>query len=93
MANEWRRAQREAQKAVLREVAEALGGDQEAYVTASYLARHNRQYGGGITTLEQLKTLVNPEDVTGLGAMRARRIYEWQEKNGGIPEPSGEAFG
>lgn len=82
MANEWRRARREQQKAALREVAEALGGDQEAYVIAGFLARHDRQNGGQVTTLERLRELAVPEDVTGIGAGRAQRIYAWQEAQG-----------
>jgi hypothetical protein len=79
MANEWRRARREAHKAALREVAEALGGDDEAYVIAGFLARHNRRTGGQVTTLERLRALAAPEEVTGIGAVRAQRIYAWQE--------------
>lgn len=80
MANEWRTARRAAQKAALAPVAEALGGDTEAYVIAGYLARHERNTGGGITTLERLLALEVPEDVVGLGATRVRRIYDWQER-------------
>jgi len=80
MANEWRRARREAQKAALRAVAEALGGDDEAYTIAGFLARHNRHTGGAITKPEQLLGLEVPEDVIGIGETRARRIYDWQER-------------
>lgn len=79
MGNEWREARRAQHRAALREVAEALGGDTQAYVTAGFLARHNRRTTGGITTLAQLRALAAPEEVPGVGAGRARRIYEWQE--------------
>lgn len=82
MANEWRTARRAEQKAALREVAEALGGDDEAYLIAGFLARHDRQHGGQITTVEGLRELEVPEDVAGIGVGRARRIYAWQESQG-----------
>jgi hypothetical protein len=80
MVNEWREARRAAQKAALREVAEALGGDDEAYVIAGFLARHNRRDGGQITTVAGLRALAAPENVTGIGVGRAKRIYDWQER-------------
>jgi hypothetical protein len=79
MTDKWRAARRAAHRAALREVAEALGGDQEAYVIAGYLARHHRHIGGSITTTAQLLTLERPEEVVGLGNTRARRVYDWQE--------------
>lgn len=80
MGNEWRKARRAAHMAVLREVAEALGGDAQAYVIAGFLARHNRRTTGGITTLAQLRRLEVPEDVPGIGIGRAQRILDWQER-------------
>lgn len=68
----------EAQRAVLRVVAEALGGDLDAYQIAGYLARHQRATGGSINTLTQLRALERPEGVVGIGAGRAARIREWQ---------------
>ncbi|MFF9265817.1 hypothetical protein [Streptomyces longwoodensis] len=82
MGNEWRRARRAQQKAALRVVAEALGGDDEAYVIAGFLARHRRQAGGQVTTLEALRELLDPTAVTGIGAGRAQRIYDWQDAQG-----------
>lgn len=80
MATDQKRARRAAEKAALRPIAEALGGDQEAYMIAGFLARHQRHVGGQITTPEQLLALEVPEDVTGLGETRCRRIYDWQER-------------
>ncbi|MFC4328373.1 hypothetical protein ACFPC0_11095 [Streptomyces andamanensis] len=58
-----------ARRAVLREVAEALGGDELAYRIAGVLLRR-----ADVVTLDDLRRLERPESVPGVGVTAAARI-------------------
>lgn len=73
MVNEWARARRAGQKAALREVAEALGGDEMAFRFAGVLLR-NAQVG----SVAELLELADPEGVPGIGVTAAARIRRAQ---------------
>jgi len=73
MANEWARARRAGQKAALREVAVALGGDEMAYRFAGVLLRNAH-----VGSVAELMELTDPESVPGIGVTAAARIRRVQ---------------
>lgn len=75
MVNEWARARRAGQKAALREVAEALGGDEMAYRFAGVLLRNAK-----VGSVQELLALRDPEGVAGIGVTAAARIRRAQER-------------
>lgn len=75
MVNEWARARRAGQKAALREVADALGGDELAYRFAGVLLRNAH-----VGTVAELLALREPEGVAGIGVTAAARIRRVQER-------------
>lgn len=77
MVNEWARARRAGQKAALREVAEALGGDELGYRFAGVLLRNAR-----VGSVAELVELGDPEGVPGIGVTAAARIRRAQAARG-----------